>query len=414
MRGLHFAIVDEADSILVDEARTPLIISRESDAAEEQRWAERALTLSEQLDSERDYRLLKQERRIELTREGRERLAELGEPLGGIWSSTVRREESVRQALTARHLFKRGDHYLVRDDKVQIVDEYTGRIMADRSWSEGLHQLVEVKECCPVTSRKVPLARMTYQRFFRRYRRLAGMTGTAREAAWELWSVYRLQVQRIPTNRPSRRTRLPASACRSADDKWRTIVRRVGEMTGRGRPVLIGTRSVTASETVSERLSEAGLEHVVLSAAQDRHEAEIIAEAGKRARISVATNMAGRGVDIRLAPGVAELGGLHVILSERHDAGRIDRQLEGRCGRQGDPGSTEAILSLDDPLLELVARPFWLPLMLRVRPLGRWSGLVLLRRAQRRAERVHARTRRDLMRLDQRQGVLLAFSGRME
>jgi preprotein translocase subunit SecA len=414
MRGLHFAIVDEADSILIDEARTPLIISRETESKDEQRWAEDALRLSDELEMDRDYRVLKDERRIELTPPGCERLAALGEDWGGIWRSVVRREEAARQALTARHLFHRGDHYLVRDDKVQIIDEYTGRIMADRAWSEGLHQLVEAKEGCPVTGRKIPVARMTYQRFFRRYRHLAGMTGTAQEVAWEFWSVYRLPVVRVPTNRPSRRQLLRARLCQSADDKWRIIVRRTAELTRQGRPVLIGTRSVTASEAISRWLSRAGLKHVVLSAAQDKDEADIIAQAGKRGRITVATNMAGRGVDISLARGVAALGGLHVILSERHDARRIDRQLEGRCGRQGDPGSVEAILSLDDALMELVNGKLLQRLAEYRDTMGAWEGLLLLRWAQRRAERSNSRARRDLMRLDRKQGLLLAFSGGME
>lgn len=414
MRGLHFAIVDEADSVLVDEARTPLIISRETDARGERAWAEDALRLADELVVGRDYRILKDERRIELTKQGRDHLAELGEAWGGVWGSRVRREEGVRQALTARHLFQKGDHYLVRDGKVDIVDEYSGRIMADRSWSEGLHQLVEVKEGCEVTSRKLPVARMTYQRFFRRYRRLAGMTGTAREVTREFWNVYRLPVVRMPTNRPLRRRRLGTWICRSADEKWNRIVQRTAELNRQGRPVLIGTRSVVASETVSECLSEAGLEHVVLNANQDRNEAEIIADAGKRGRITVATNMAGRGVDIRLEEGVEALGGLHVILSEMHDARRIDRQLEGRCGRQGESGTTEVILSLEDPLLELISGVILGRLAHLGGAVGWRSGLVLFRRAQRRAERSHARARHELMKQDRKLGRLLAFSGGME
>ncbi len=414
MRGLHFAIVDEADSVLVDEARTPLIISKETDASDERRWAEEALQLAGELEPDTHYRIIRDERRIELSERGREHLAAVGERWGGVWRSRIRREESARQALTARHLFNRGEHYLVREGKVQIVDEYTGRIMADRSWSEGLHQLIEAKEDCEVTGRKVPVARMTYQRFFRRYQRLAGMTGTAREAARELWAVYRLPVARIPTNRPLRRRRLPPQVHRSAEAKWQAVVARTAELSRDGRPVLIGTRSVTASETVSRWLEDAGLEHVVLSAAQDRDEAEIIARAGESGRITVATNMAGRGVDIRLAAGVAERGGLHVILTERHEAGRIDRQLEGRCGRQGDPGSTEVIVSMADPLLEFVERSLLRGLAGGGTPLGRWAGIRLLARAQRAAERAHSRARRELMKIDRKLGTLLAFTGGTE
>jgi preprotein translocase subunit SecA len=414
MRGLHFAIVDEADSVLVDEARTPLIISRETPPDQEQQWAETSLDLVKQLEIDQDYKILRTERRVELTAAGRERLAGLGNELGGIWRSSVRREESARQALTALHLFQRGDHYLVQDDKVQIVDEYSGRIMADRSWSEGLHQLVEAKEECAVTGRKVPMARITYQRFFRRYQRLAGMTGTAREVSREFWAVYRLAVTRIPTNLPMHRHRLPTRVLTSAERKWQAIAERAGELREAGHAVLIGTRSVVASETLSELLTDAGLEHEVLSAAQDKHEAEIIARAGESGRITVATNMAGRGVDIPVDEEVLEKGGLHVILSERHDASRIDRQLAGRCGRHGEPGAVQAILSLEDPLLELIYPA-----------LVRWTGalprsfrnpaaLFVFRKAQRRAERAHSAARRALLKQDQKLGVLLAFSGGLE
>jgi preprotein translocase subunit SecA len=414
MRGLHFAIVDEADSVLVDEARTPLIISRETSPDQEQRWAETSLDLVSQLEIEQDYKILRNERRVELTSAGLERLAGLGDELGGIWRSSVRREEAARQALTALNLFERGDHYLVQDGKVQIVDEYTGRIMADRSWSEGLHQLVEAKEGCAVTGRKVPMARITYQRFFRRYQRLAGMTGTAREVKRELWAVYRLAVTRIPTNLPTRRQRLPTRILASTELKWQAIAERVKELRAAGHAVLVGTRSVAASETLSELLSEAGLDHEVLNAAQDKREAEIIAQAGISGRITVATNMAGRGVDIPVDDTVLEKDGLHVILSERHDASRIDRQLAGRCGRQGEPGVSQAILSLEDHLLELMH-----PAIVR------WTGalhtsvrnavaLFVFQCSQRRAERAHSVARRALLKHDQKLGVLLAFSGGQE
>ena len=414
MRGLHFAIVDEADSVLVDEARTPLIISRQTDSDDERRWAEAALQLTDELEPEVHYKLLREERRIELTRQGRERLDEIGEAWGGIWHSRIRREESARQALTAVHLFQSGDHYLVRDGKVQIIDEYTGRIMADRSWSEGLHQLVEAKEGCEVTSRKIPVARMTYQRFFRRYRRLAGMTGTAREVGGELWKVYHLPVVHIPTNRPAQRRRLGTRLYATADAKWSAVAERAAALSAQGRPVLIGTRSVDASETLSARLHEVGLEHVVLSAAQDEDEAQIIAQAGQYGRVTVATNMAGRGVDIQLPEAVLVLGGLHVMLTERHDARRIDRQLEGRCARQGDPGSTEAVLSLEDPLLELVKSSLWLRAGHLGGGLGDLAGRRVFRKAQRRAERAHARARYALLKQDRKLGTVLAFSGGME
>ena len=414
MRGLHFAIVDEADSVLVDEARTPLIISGIPQTIDDRRWATEALELAGKLVAGRHYRVVVDERRVDLTEDGKARIEELGQELGGLWCSRIRREESIRQALTAVHLFRSGVQYIIRDQKVQIVDEYTGRIMPDRNWNEGLHQLIEAKEGCEVTERKASLARISYQRFFRRYQHLAGMTGTAREVAGELWAVYRLRVITVPPNRPSIREDRPATVCATNEDKLNLIVDTTRRLHAEGRPVLIGTRSILASETLSRRLDEAGLAHVVLNAAQDQKEADIIAKAGEIGAITVATNMAGRGVDVRLDDDVLERGGLYVILSERHEAGRIDRQLMGRCARQGEPGTTEVILSLEDPLIDVLD---WPALRRWVRRLDSRSGMArrfIFRYAQRKAERIHSRMRRLLLRGDQKLGTLLAFSGEME
>jgi preprotein translocase subunit SecA len=302
---------------------------------------------------------------------------------------------------------------------VQIIDEYTGRVMADRSWERGLHQLIEAKEGCEITGQIDTRARISYQRFFRRYMHLAGMTGTAREVAGELWAIYRLRVVSVPTNRPLQREYLPDRVYPKADEKWEAIVRRISDLNAGGRPVLVGTRSVEASEHLSQLLSSGGLSHKVLSARQDKEEAEIVALAGQRSQITVATNMAGRGTDIRLAQGVAELEGLHVIATERHEARRIDRQLFGRCGRQGDPGSCEAIVSLEDELATAyVGRPLrWLASVALIRPdafWGKWMGRILFRKSQRTAERLHGRMRRELLKMDEYLGDALAFSGRPE
>ncbi|WP_291150326.1 preprotein translocase subunit SecA [Ensifer sp. SSB1] len=407
MRGLHFAIIDEADSVLVDEARTPLIISQETDADDERQWVEQTFALIDGFKQAIHYHLLADERRLELTEAGKTKLLERAETIGGIWRNRIRREEAASQALVALLLFRKGEHYLVNDGKVQIVDEYTGRVMPDRSWSDGLHQLVEGKEGCAITSRKQTMARMTYQRFFRRYLHLAGMTGTAREITAELRHVYGLQVMRIPPNTPSRRMKLPTTISTTLDDKWSKIALRVQELQAAGRPVLIATRSVSASEAVSAVLYDHGITHRVLNAEQSSEEAEIIAQAGGVGRVTVATNMAGRGVDIAVVPQALALGGLHVLLSERHDAGRIDRQMEGRTARKGDPGSTEEILSLQDPLLDLI--PFQsLRLFGRC---GKRARLWLFHMAQQRAERTHAKDRKNLLAQDRRLGTLLAFSG---
>lgn len=301
------------------------------------------------------------------------------------------------------------------EDKVQIVDEYTGRIMPDRFWSDGLHQMIEHKEGCVQSHPRTTIARMTYQRFFRRYRRLCGMSGTLRPVARELWRVYRLPVATIPTAKPVQRIHRPDTVFATEDAKWKFIVARVAALHQRGMPVLIGTRSVVASQRASEKLLEAGLPHTVLNAAQDKHEAEVVAQAGERGRITVATNMAGRGTDIHIAEGVDELGGLHVVMTERHDALRIDLQLAGRSGRQGEPGSFEAILSLQDPLLDFVGGIVLSHLANALSgSIADRIGGAALRYAQRRAERLHARMRMDLLHSDQWQMKTLAIAGKSE
>ena len=418
LRGLHYAIVDEVDSVLVDEARTPLVISGRADTGGERQVYQQALELAAGLEPSGDFTIDRRERRIDLTERGRQRLSEAAQPMGTVWRGRLRREELVRQALGARHMFHRDMHYLLQDDgRVVIVDEFTGRRMPDRSWGQDLHQLLETKEGAPLTGRNETLARISYQRFFRRYLHLAGMTGTAREAAGELWSVYRLGVRRVATRRPLRRRELPPRMLATAAARWADVVARVAELARSGRPVLVGTRSIAASEQLSRLLHDAGIEHRVLNARQDEAEAEIAAMAGEPHRVTVATNMAGRGTDVKLAPGVAEHGGLHVIATEYHEAGRIDRQLFGRCGRQGDPGSFEVIASLEDDLMARYGT-WW-------RDVARWAagagGRVpawlarrAVRRAQRAAEKLHARMRADLLQTDQHLDTALAFSGRQE
>ncbi|MCL4798323.1 MAG: preprotein translocase subunit SecA [Burkholderiales bacterium] len=418
LRGLYFAIVDEADSVLVDEARTPLIISARGDTAGMREMYEGALDLAGRLAAGEDFALDERERQAHLTGAGREKLEEWAVALPGVWSGRRRREELVTKALAALHLFHRDKQYLVHDGKIQIIDEYTGRVLADRSWELGLHQMIEAKEGVALTDQQASLARMTYQRFFRRYLRLSGMTGTASEIAGELWSVYRLPVVKVPTNRPVRRRDLGERVYASEREKWNAIARRVRELHQTGRPVLIGTRSVAASELLSALLTTHGVSHQLLNARQDKEEAEIVAQAGKPGRVTVATNMAGRGTDIALAAGVADRGGLHVIASELHESRRIDRQLFGRCARQGDPGSFEAIVSAEDELMRSYLGPVarWATRHrgIAANRLGQRLLRRLLRAAQRRAEASHARIRRDVLRMDEQLGDMLAFSGRGE
>jgi preprotein translocase subunit SecA len=410
LRGLQFAIVDEADSVLVDEARTPLILSAEADASQEETLHAQALALARRL-GEDDYRV--GETGVEIRAQGLERLEVHGAGLGGVWRGPRRREQLVRQALSALHVFERDKHYLVQDGKVVIIDENTGRLMPDRSWEQGLHQLIEQKEGCEVTGRRETLARISYQRFFRRYVHLAGMTGTASEVASELWAVYRLRVATIPTHERGRRVRAADRVYGRSELKWRAVVAAIAELQGAGRPVLVGTRSVAASETLAGFLDEAHIPYRLLNARQDRDEAEIVAQAGEPGCVTVATNMAGRGTDIKLAPGVAERGGLHVIATELNDSARIDRQLFGRCARQGDCGSCQAILAIEEDLVASYL-PFAAARLRALSKLPTWLGRMVFSAAQWRAERAHSRTRRDLLDLDDYLGDILAFSGRGE
>ena len=421
LRGLCFAIVDEADSVLIDESRTPLIISREAGRSDEVNTYREALEIARNLERSRHFLLVEQFRSVELTEAGKARISELTSELDGVWRGHRRSLELVTQALNAEHAYIRDKHYLIKDDKVQIIDEFTGRTLADRSWERGLHQMIEAKEGCAITTHKETLARISYQQFFRRYLHLAGMTGTAREVSRELRSVYRLDVVSVPTAWENKRLQFPTRICKTSAAKWHAVCARIAEVHHQGRPVLVGTRSVAVSEHLSALLAAAGLAHQVLNARQDQEEAAIVSTAGDQGRIVVATNMAGRGTDIKLGDGVAQLGGLHVIATEIHEAGRIDRQLFGRCARQGDPGSYEMILSLEDELVNVycpwVLRPLHLALKRAdTTETAHWSraAWLVIRSAQKAAEREQRRQRHSTLQLDDHLKTMLAFSGASE
>lgn len=418
LRGLCFAIVDEADSVLIDESRTPLILSRDNPSMEQLLVYQQALTIAKEFQNQQDFVMNPRLRSIELTAAGKSKVEMQTKGLGGVWTASRRARELITQALTAHHLFLKDIHYLVQDGKVAIIDEFTGRVMPDRSWERGLHQMIETKESCAMTDQRETIARISYQTFFRRYLHLAGMTGTAREVRHELYSVYGLAAVRIPTNRPTRRRELPSHYYPSLTEKWRAVVQRIKEVNSAGRPVLVGTRSVEASEHLGYLLTLEGLPHRILNARQNAEEAEIVEAAGQARCITVATNMAGRGTDIKLAAEVNAQGGLHVILTECHEAGRIDRQLFGRCGRQGDNGSFERILSLEDELIRLYLSHRLHGLIQKAWRNGNMAGDWLWRAAfswaQRRAERYHAVLRYNLLKKDNSLQQMLAFSGKSE
>ncbi|HET9977150.1 MAG TPA: hypothetical protein VFQ20_06930, partial [Burkholderiaceae bacterium] len=420
LRGLAFAIVDEADSVFIDEARTPLILSLQRDGAGASAPCEAALHIAASLQEGVHYALEPAHRRVRLVDDGRDEVVRQAAADGALslYASEREAEESVERALSALHLYARDQHYVVVDGKVQIVDESTGRAMPDRAWERGLHQMIEAKEGLALTGARETMARITYQRLFRRYLRLSGMSGTVTEVAAEIGRTYGPAVARVPLHKPSRRRDLGARCVVDAPAKWRAVADAVERTASvEQRPVLVGTRTVKASEQLSALLAARGIEHVVLNANQDGDEAAIVAAAGQAGRVTVATNMAGRGTDIVLAPGVAERGGLHVILTEYHESRRIDRQLFGRSARQGDPGSGEAIVALDDEVF--VSHAPWLvralaPQVQRGGARGA-AALALLRVvAQFNAEARNRDARESSLRNDRRYARLLAFAGRGE
>ena len=415
-RGLRCAVIDEADSVLIDESVTPLIISGHAPNPEQIESYQQAAVIAGQMESEIDYRIDHRYRDIELTEQGKDHLYKLTGDLGGLWKGNRRSLEIVNQALTAKELYQRDQHYVIDKGKVVIVDEFTGRLMPDRTWRDGLHQAVEAKEALKVNPPKDTYARISFQRFFRMYQKLSGMTGTAAEAAAEFWQIYHLPVVTIPTNRPCIRKNLPNIILSNKSAKWTRIVQEISDIHASGRPILIGTRSVLASEHLSQLLKAAKLDHQVLNAVHHRQEAQIVAQAGQPGRITVATNMAGRGTDIKLGRGVAELGGLHVIAAEPNESARIDRQLFGRGARQGDPGSAQGIFSLEDEIVSRYAKSAAAYLKKRYSYSNKdiTSTLVrgVFRLAQRRAERLAMRRRKTVLRTDNWLDEQLGFAGR--
>lgn len=373
-RGFHAAIIDEADSVLIDEAITPAIIAAQEmseGSGEDATGAHHrtAAGIARELAPERDYKVDRKLRHVELTDEGRERLGAITGDLPAFWQGPRRREELVRTALIAKEIQVLGDDYIVREGKVEIVDRSTGRVLEGRQWQMGLHQAVEAKEGLDPTKARRTSTRISYARFFQMYRHLAGMSGTLREVRGELWRTYGLTVVRVPTHRPVKRRELGDRVFSTEERKLEAVVERVCAVHGKGQPVLVGTRSVLTSERLGRMLGERGVACRILNAEREREEASIVELAGHEGAVTVATNMAGRGTDIKLDPKSRELGGLCVIGTERHSERRVDRQLFGRAGRQGDPGEAQMFVSLEDqlisgsglpPLIWLVNRfPFW-------------------------------------------------------
>jgi len=402
-RGLHYAIVDEADSILIDEARTPLIIS--GPAEEDVRIYYKVAKLARRMVPGVDFEMDEKEKWVTLTDRGIKK-AEKFLHVDNLYSlENTGLLHKVIQALRAEYLFKNEVDYIVKDGEVVIVDEFTGRLMYGRRYSDGLHQAIEAKEGVMVKGESVIYATISYQNFFRMYEKLAGMTGTAATSAEEFERIYGLKVVVIPTNKPVIRIDYPDVIYKTEKAKFDAVVREIEEMYKIGRPVLVGTRSIERSEYLSKLLKKKGIPHQVLNAKYHEKEAEIIAKAGHKGMVTIATNMAGRGVDIKLGPGVKELGGLHIIGTERHEARRIDDQLRGRSGRQGDPGSSRFYLSLEDELMRLFGGDTIKSLMNRLNipddePIEHPMIAKAVERAQKRVENYHFEIRKRLLEYD--------------
>jgi preprotein translocase subunit SecA len=351
-RELNYAIVDEVDNILIDEARTPLIISGAAENATDRYY--QFAQIVRQLKIERDFEVDLKHRNATLTEEGIDRVEKLaGIPDGeSIFDERyLELTHYLEQALTAQAVYHRDKDYIVRDGEVIIIDEFTGRMMEGRRYSEGLHQAIEAKENVKVRRQNVTMATITFQNYFRMYKKLAGMTGTAETEAEEFYRIYSLPVVIIPTNQPMIRDDYGDLVFKTEAGKFEAVAREIEEIRAAGRPVLVGTTSIEKSEYLSALLDKRGIEHSVLNAKQHEREAAIVAHAGQPGVVTIATNMAGRGTDIQLGPGVAAAGGLHIIGTERHESRRIDNQLRGRAGRQGDPGSSQFFVSLEDELM---------------------------------------------------------------
>jgi len=359
-RGHNFAIIDEVDSILIDEARTPLIISAPD--TESSKWYQEFSRIIPKLDSKTDYEIDEKMRTSTLTEAGINKIEKiLG--MGNIYEERgIKYLHHLEQSLKAEVLFKRDKHYVVKEGEVIIVDEFTGRLMPGRRWSGGLHQAVEAKEGVMVQPESLTLASITFQNYFRMYKKLGGMTGTALTSAEEFDKVYGLEVVSVPTNKPMVRQDLPDKVFKNESGKYSALIKEIKERHEKGQPVLVGTTSIEKNEYLGKLLDREGMAHQILNAKHHEKEGEIIAQAGKKGQITIATNMAGRGVDIILggnppekegAESVRQSGGLHIIGTERHEARRIDNQLRGRAGRQGDPGSSQFFVSLEDDLMRI-------------------------------------------------------------
>ena len=359
LRGLEIAIIDEADSVLADDAVTPLIISATAENKVLQKSVVDAYKIASLLKKDEDYKISEKFNDITLTKSGIKIVEENSFELNEIWKVKHRREYLVKQALTARELYLLNKHYIIKEGKVVIVDEKTGRIMEHRSWGNGLHQAIEVKEGLEITDPTTTFAKMSFQRFFRLYTHLCGMSGTLKNLDNEFWQIYEISILKIPTRVPSKMIIKKDEFFLDENKKNTKIIEYINSLNKKGIPVLIGVTSIKDSENLAKELKKIGLQSKTLNALHDEDEANIISQAGQKGSITIATNMAGRGTDIDLSEEINSLGGLHVITTQRDKSRRIDLQFFGRCARQGENGVAVAFLSLDDLIIKHYL-PAWL------------------------------------------------------
>jgi len=402
-RGHYFTIVDEADSILIDEARTPLIISGPSDTPSE--LYRRFASLAKRFIVEKDYTIDEKQKTLALTEEGISKAEKLLSVDNLYDPSNIKYLFHLLNALKAINFFKRDKDYIVRDGEVVIVDEFTGRLLPGRRYSEGLHQAIEAKEGVKIKEESVTFATITFQNYFRMYEKLSGMTGTAKTEEDEFKAIYNTEVVVIPTNEPVIREDRNDLIFKTEKEKYQSIIDEIVKRNQKGQPVLVGTTSIEDSETISEMLKKRGIKHEVLNAKYHEREAEIIAKAGEKNAVTIATNMAGRGTDIKLGEGVKELGGLFVLGTERHESRRIDNQLIGRSGRQGDPGESRFIISFEDDVLRLFGGERMKNMMTTLKleegqPIEHKMLSRVIRDAQKKIEGIHFSIRKRLYEFD--------------
>jgi preprotein translocase subunit SecA len=405
LRGLHTAIVDEGDNILIDEAVTPLVISRTYANAPFRECCLLARELALSLMEGRDFLKDAARKDIRLTPRGEQRIQSQLHRFPSIWKSYDRRNELVTTALVAEHFFIENTHFAINEEKkIEIIDEFTGRILPGRTWKQGLHQAVEAKCGLEITDPAETMASMSFQRFFRLFTRLSALSGTAKESADELWHIYRLPTVRIPTHRPTQRVTYPPTCVAAKEEKFDAIVEEALRLSEEGRAVLIGTRTLEDSEVLAVRCRDRGCSPALLNAVRHKEEAAIVAQAGCAGAVTIATNMAGRGTDIPVPEEVLDRGGLHVMMTEVNASGRIDRQLVGRTGRQGNPGSSRTYYCLEDELFQRYvprSRQKRIAASVKARLPGSTRLLVsAFRYARSVSERAGVKQRRTVLRLD--------------